>query len=52
MVRFASIRTSGPLSSEHNSGVESGMGPGRSVRVSDLGSVLPDLAYLGWLNHD
>ena len=40
---FGSIRVSGPLSGEHISGVESGMGPGHSVRVSDLGSVLPDL---------
>ena len=43
MVRFASIRASGPLSSEHNSGVDLGMDSGRSVRVSDLGLVLPSL---------
>ena len=34
MVRVGSIRVSGPLSGEHISGVGSGMGPGRSVRVS------------------
>ena len=34
MVRFGSIRISGPLSGEHISSVGSGMGPGRSVRVS------------------
>ena len=43
MVWFGSIRVSGPFSGEHNSGVGSGMGPGRSVRVSGLGSVLPGL---------
>ena len=44
MVRFGSIRVSGPLSGEHISGVGSGMGPGRTaVRVSGLGSVLPGL---------
>jgi len=36
MVRFGSIRVSGPLSAEHISGVGSGMGLGRSVRVSGL----------------
>ena len=34
MVRFGSIRVSGPLSDEHISGVKSGMGQGSSVRVS------------------
>ena len=43
MVRFGSIRVSGPLSGEHISGFGSGMGPGRSVRVSGLGSVLSGL---------
>ena len=43
MVRVGSIRVSGPLSGEHISGVGSGMGPGHSVRVSGLGSVLPGL---------
>ena len=43
MVRFGSIGVSGPLPDEHISGVGSGMGPGRSVRVSGLGSVLPGL---------
>ena len=43
MVRFGSIRVSGPLSREHISDVGSGMDPGRSVQVSDLGSVLPGL---------
>ena len=43
MVRFGSIRISGPLLGEHNSGVGSGMGPGHSVWVSGLGSVLPSL---------
>ena len=42
-VWFGSIRVSGLLSGEHISGVGSGMGPGRSVRVSGLGSVLPGL---------
>ena len=46
MVRFGSIRVSGPLSGEHISGVGSGMGPGRSVRVSGLGSVLPGLPVI------
>jgi len=40
MVRFASIRVSSPHSSENISSVGSGMDPGRSVRVSGLGSVL------------
>ena len=40
MVRFGSIRVSGPLSGEHISGIGSGIGPGRSVRVSNLESVL------------
>jgi len=40
IVRFGSIRILGPLSGENVSGVKSGMGPGRAVRVSDLGSVL------------
>ena len=44
MVRFGPIRVSGPLSDEHISGVGSGMGPGRSVRISGLGSILPGLA--------
>ena len=43
MVRFGSIRVSGPLSGDHISGVGSGMDPDRSVRVSGLGSVLPGL---------
>ena len=43
MVRVGSIRVSGPVSGEHISGVGSGMGPGHSVRVSGLGSVLPSL---------
>ena len=43
MVRFGSIRVSGPLSGEHISGVGSGMGLGHSVRVLGLGSVLPGL---------
>lgn len=43
MVRFGSIRVSGPLSGEHISGVGWGMGPGRSVQVSGLRSVLPSL---------
>ena len=43
MVQFGSIRVSDPLSGEHISGVGSGMGPGCSVRVSGLGSVLPGL---------
>ena len=34
MVRFGSIRISSPLSGKHISGVKSGMGPGRSVRIS------------------
>ena len=34
MVRLGSIRVSSPLSGEHISGVESGMGLGHSVRVS------------------
>ena len=34
---------SGSLSGEHISSVGSGMGPGRSVRVSGLGSILPGL---------
>jgi len=43
MVRFGSIRVSGPLSGEHISGVGSGMGSGRSVRISGLWSVLSGL---------
>ena len=43
MVRFGSIRISGPLSGEHVSNVGSGMGSGSSVQVSGLESVLPDL---------
>jgi len=43
MVRFGSIRISGPLSGEHISGVGSDMGPGRSIRILGLGSVLSDL---------
>ena len=43
MVRVGSIRVSGLHSGEHTSGVGSGMGPGHSVRVSGLGSVLPSL---------
>jgi len=43
MVRFGSIRVSGPFSGEHISGVRSGMGPDRSVRVSGLWSVLSGL---------
>ena len=42
MVRFGSIRVSGPLSGERNSG----MSPGRSVRVSGLASVLPGLLIM------
>ena len=34
MVRFGSIRVSGPLSGESISGIESDMGPGHSVQVS------------------
>ena len=43
MGRVGSIRVSSPLSGEHISDVGSGMGPGRSVRVSGFGSVLPGL---------
>jgi len=43
MVRFGSIRISGLLSGEHISEFGSDMGPGRSVRISGLGSVLPSL---------
>ena len=43
MVRFGSIRVSGPLSGEHILGVGSGMGPDCSVRVSGIESVLPGL---------
>ena len=43
MVRFGSIRVSGPLSGEHISGVGSDMGLDRSVRILNLGSVLSDL---------
>jgi len=43
MVRFGSIRISGPLSVEHISDVGSGMGPGCLVRVLDFGSVSPGL---------
>ena len=46
MVRFGSIRVSGPLSGEPISGVGSGMGTGHSVRVSGLGSVLPGLVLI------
>ena len=45
MVRVGSIRVSGPLSGEHTSRVGSGPGPGHSVRVSGLGSVLPGLIH-------
>ena len=41
MVQFGLIQVSGPLSGEHISGVESGMGPGQSVRVSSLESIFP-----------
>ena len=41
MVRFGAIQVSGQLS-----GVGSGMDPSRSVRISGLGSVLPDLAMV------
>ena len=40
MVRVGSIWVSSSLLGEHISGVGSGMGLGRSVRVSGLGSVL------------
>jgi len=50
MVRFGSIRVSGPLSGEHISGGGSSMDPGLSVRVSGLGSVLPDLPTLTYSN--
>jgi len=43
MVWFSSIRISGALSGEHISGVGSGMGLGRSVRTSGLGSVFSGL---------
>ena len=43
MVWFGPILISGPLLVEHIPGVRSNMGPGRSVRVSDFGSVLPGL---------
>ena len=43
MIWFGSTSDFGPLSGEHISGVESGMGLGRSVRVLSLGLVLPDL---------
>jgi len=40
MVRFGSIWVSSPFLGEHILGVESGMGLGHSVWVSDLRSVL------------
>jgi len=40
MVWFASIRVSGPLSSEHISDIGSDMGLGRSVQILSLRSVL------------
>jgi len=43
MAQLGSIRISGLLSGEHISGVGSGMHPSCSVRVSDLGLVLPGL---------
>ena len=43
MVPFRSIWVSDPLSGERISYVRSGMGPGRSVWVSCLGSVLTAL---------
>jgi len=46
MTRFGSIRVSSKLLSEHISGVGSSMGPGRSVQISDLGSVLPGLSLM------
>jgi len=52
MVRFGSIRVSSALSGEHISSVGSGMGPGRSVRVSSLGSVLPGLPMTHHLSHE
>ena len=51
MVRVGSIWVSGPLSGEHISGVGSGMGPGHSVRVSGLGSVLPGLTVVKQLSY-
>ena len=43
IVRFGSIRISGSLSGKHILGAGSRMGPGRSVHILDLGSVLPGL---------
>ena len=43
MIRFRSIKVSGPLSGEHIMGVGSGIGPGCLVQVSGLRSVLPSL---------
>ena len=43
IIRFGSIRISGPLSGEHISAIGLDMGPHYSVRVSDLKSVLPGL---------
>jgi len=48
MVRFRLIWVSGPLLGEHISGVGSGMGTGRSVRVSGFESVLPGLETCGF----
>jgi len=50
MVQFGSIRVSGSLSGEHISGVGSGMGLGRSVRISGPGSVLPGLSMMQFPN--
>ena len=41
MIQFGSIRISG----EHISGVGSGMGLGRSTRISDLGLILSGLLF-------
>ena len=46
MVRFGSIRFSGPLSGEHISDVELSIGSGRSIRISGLRSVLSYLLLL------
>ena len=43
MVRVGSIQVLNPLSGEYISGVGWGMDPGRSVRISGLGSVFPGL---------
>ena len=43
MVRFGSIRVSGPLVGEHISSIWSDIGPDRSVQILNLESVLSDL---------